>query len=107
MDVAFAAAFASEPDCPADAPFATSSAEPEPAAAPYDPARLAPLCKRLAQLFEDDDPRAGKLFEEQAELLRSAFNEGYGPLESAVRSYDFEAALVVLREMAGQRDISL
>ncbi|MDU9411905.1 response regulator [Pseudomonas sp. zfem005] len=80
---------------------------PEPAAAPYDPARLAPLCKRLAQLFEDDDPRAGKLFEEQAELLRSAFNEGYGPLESAVRSYDFESALVVLREMAGQRDISL
>ncbi|WP_271104102.1 response regulator [Pseudomonas tohonis] len=80
---------------------------PEPDVAACDPTHLVPLCKRLAQLFEDDDPRAGKLFEEQAQLLRSAFNEGYGPLEAAVRGYDFETALAVLREMAGQRDISL
>ena len=68
--------------------------------AAVDPARLQPLCRRLLQLLAEDDPRAGKLFEEQAELLRSAFNEQYGPLAAAVQGFDFERARNLLRQAA-------
>jgi two-component system sensor histidine kinase/response regulator len=72
-----------------------------------DPQQLAPLCHQLQRLFEDDDPRAGKLFDEQAELLRNAFNDEYGPLAAAVHGFDFERAQALLRQAAQQRGIAL
>ena len=54
----------------------------------------------VLRLFEDDDPRAGKLFDEQAELLRNAFNDEYGPLAAAVHGFDFELAQALLHQSA-------
>lgn len=72
-----------------------------------DGAQLRPLCLQLQQLFLDDDPRAGKVFDEQAELLRSAFNEEYGQLAAAVHGFDFERAHALLCQGAWQQGIAL
>jgi two-component system, sensor histidine kinase and response regulator len=72
-----------------------------------DETQLLPLCRQLQRLFADDDPRAGKVFEEQAELLRSAFNSEYVALAAAVRGYDFEQALSLLQQAAGRRQLML
>jgi two-component system sensor histidine kinase/response regulator len=78
----------------------------EPPAA-VDPAQLEAVCQQLAGLFAHDDPRAGKVFEAQAGLLRSAFDGDYPPLAEAVRCYDFEQALMLLRQTSEQRGLSL
>ncbi|GLK91855.1 response regulator [Pseudomonas turukhanskensis] len=72
-----------------------------------DPQQLAVVCQQLAGLFAHDDPRAGKVFEAQAGLLRSAFDSDYPPLAEAVRCYDFEQALTLLRQTSEQRGLSL
>jgi two-component system, sensor histidine kinase and response regulator len=77
------------------------------AAMPVDETQLLALCRQLQRLFADDDPRAGKVFEQQAELLRSAFNSEYVALVAAVRGYDFEQALSLLRQAAGRRQLML
>ncbi|MEO4046000.1 response regulator [Pseudomonas sp. CAU 1711] len=77
------------------------------AQAPPDPQRLQPLCRQLLRLFAEDDPRAGKVFEEQAELLRSAFNEEYGALAAAVQGFDFERAQALLRAATEQLELRL
>ncbi|HSC84611.1 MAG TPA: response regulator [Pseudomonas sp.] len=72
-----------------------------------DDAQLLPLCRQLRRLFTDDDPRAGKVFDEQAELLHSAFTDDYAKLAAAVRGYDFEQALELLNAAARQRQLTL
>ncbi len=77
------------------------------AAVAVDPNTLNAVCQELAGLFAHDDPRAGKVFEAQAGLLRSAFDGDYPPLAEAVRCYDFEQALTLLRQTSEQRGLSL
>lgn len=72
-----------------------------------DPNTLAAVCQELAGLFAHDDPRAGRVFEAQAGLLRSAFDGDFPPLAEAVRCYDFEQALTLLRQTSEQRGLSL
>jgi two-component system sensor histidine kinase/response regulator len=72
-----------------------------------DPEQLTAVCRQLAGLFAHDDPRAGKVFEAKAGLLRSAFDGDYAPLAEAVRCYDFEQALTLLRQTSEQRGVSL
>ncbi len=72
-----------------------------------DPKQLTAVCQQLAGLFAHDDPRAGKVFEAQAGLLRSAFDGDYPPLAEAVRCYDFEQALTLLRKTSEQRGVNL
>ena len=72
-----------------------------------DAEQLQQLCRQLQRLFAEDDPRAGKLFDEQAELLRSAFTSEYAALAAAVREFDFEQALALLQAAAGQRQLTL
>ena len=69
--------------------------------------QLLQLCRQLQRLFAEDDPRAGKLFDEQAELLRSAFTSECAALAAAVRGFDFEQALALLQAAAGQRQLTL
>lgn len=76
-------------------------------AAPVDTQALAAVCQELAGLFAHDDPRAGKVFEAQACLLRDAFDGDFPPLAEAVRCYDFEQALTLLRQTSEQRGLSL
>ena len=80
---------------------------PPAAARAADAQPLQPLCQDLLRLFGEDDPRAGKVFDEQAELLRSAFNEEYAALAAAVRAFDFEKAASLLRAAAEQRELKL
>ncbi|PYC27424.1 histidine kinase [Aquipseudomonas alcaligenes] len=77
------------------------------AMAEVDPQQLLPVCQQLLRLFGDDDPRAGKVFDEQAELLRSAFNDAYAPLAAAVHGFDFERARTLLRQAAQQQGLGL
>ena len=77
------------------------------ALAEVDPQQLLPVCQQLLRLFGDDDPRAGKVFDEQAELLRSAFNDAYAPLAAAVHGFDFERARALLRQAAQQQGLVL
>jgi two-component system, sensor histidine kinase and response regulator len=72
-----------------------------------DAEQLLQVCQQLQRLFAEDDPRAGKLFDEQAELLRSAFTTDYAALAAAVRGFDFEQALALLQAAAGQRQLTL
>jgi len=74
---------------------------------PVDSQTLAAVCQELAGLFAHDDPRAGRVFEAQAGLLRNAFDGDYPPLAEAVRCYDFEQALTLLRQTSEQRGLSL
>ncbi|MDD0841741.1 response regulator [Pseudomonas sp. Gutcm_11s] len=74
--------------------------------ATVDEAQLQPLCRQLMHLFDDDDPRAGKIFEEHADLLRSAFNEEYAMLAAAVHGFDFERAQALLRQAAQRQGIT-
>ncbi|HEX5841793.1 MAG TPA: hypothetical protein VFY62_04890, partial [Pseudomonas sp.] len=67
-----------------------------------DQAQVAQLCQQLQQLFASDDPRAGKIFDAQAELLRSAFNKNYAALAAAVHRYDFEQAQALLQTAASE-----
>jgi two-component system sensor histidine kinase/response regulator len=87
--------------------LAAIAALPPVEASAVDPQQLAPLCQQLLHLFEDDDPRAGKLFDEQGELLRSAFNDEYAPLAAAVHGFDFERAQALLRQAAQQQGMVL
>ena len=72
-----------------------------------DTEQLQVLCRQLQRLFSEDDPRAGKCFDEHAELLRSAFASDYAALAAAVRSFDFEQALVLLQAATAQRQLPL
>ncbi len=72
-----------------------------------DDEQLLVLCRQLQRLFSEDDPRAGKLFDEQGELLRSAFTTEYAALAAAVRSFDFEQALALLQAAVGPRQLTL
>ena len=96
---------ATTPEPRAERMFQTAFARPpQPAAEPgvADRAQVAQLCQQLQQLFASDDPRAGKIFDAQAELLRSAFNKNYAALAAAVHRYDFEQAQVLLQTAASE-----
>jgi len=57
------------------------------------------LLKNLAELLADDDSEACDLFDNNAELISSIFEKSsYLRLERAVRSFDFEAALLVIEQ---------
>ncbi|MBB2493384.1 response regulator [Aquipseudomonas ullengensis] len=86
------------------AQFPPAAAEPVSA---VDEQQLQQLCRQLQQLFAEDNPRAGKVFDEQAELLRSAFTHDYAMLAAAVRGFDFERALELLQVAATRRQLTL
>jgi len=63
----------------------------------YDPAQLKTVCRQLDALLAYDDAAAADLLSEHADLFSSAFPQHYRLLESAVKQFDFETALVHLR----------
>jgi two-component system, sensor histidine kinase and response regulator len=68
-----------------------------------DPAAFQPLLTRLAMLLGDYDSEAGDLWEENAELFRSAFPEHWRKIEEGLRNFDLEAALAALRSATQAR----
>jgi two-component system, sensor histidine kinase and response regulator len=59
--------------------------------------KLHQLCKQLLVLLQEDDAEAVDLFQDNADLLRSAFSEQYEAIASAIRAYDFEEAYQILQ----------
>ncbi|HQS58449.1 MAG TPA: response regulator [Gallionellaceae bacterium] len=59
--------------------------------------KLAAVCGNLEALLDNDDSEACDVFEENANLLNTAFPGHYRSLENSIRSFDFEAALAALR----------
>ncbi|HSB96022.1 MAG TPA: Hpt domain-containing protein, partial [Spongiibacteraceae bacterium] len=63
------------------------------------PAHAGSLLKNLAELLAHDDSEACDLFDDNAALIKSIFEQSsYLRLERAVRSFDFEAALAVIEQ---------
>ena len=61
-----------------------------------DENQLSEVCAQLQALLADDDAAAVRLLGAHADLLRSAFGEGFRAIDDALRGYDFEAALAAL-----------
>ena len=68
--------------------------------AAVDLSRLQGVCRRLAEFLADNDAEAGDVLDAEEALLRTAFAGDYRPIEAAVRSFDYEAALAALRASA-------
>jgi PAS domain S-box-containing protein len=64
-----------------------------------DRAVLASVCLELTNLLRDDDAAACDLLETRSALLRTAFPEAFPVIETAIRGYDFETALEMLRSV--------
>ena len=65
-------------------------------AANFDPLRLQQVCRKLAGLLAESDSEAGDLLDAEAGLLSAAFGSSYRDIETAVRSFDYEAGLGAL-----------
>ena len=63
------------------------------AAVEVDPVQLKAVCQRLHALLADDDSEAADLLADHADLLHAALPGHYRAIDSAVRAFDFEAAL--------------
>jgi hypothetical protein len=75
---------------------------PEPHYAPVviDAARLKQVCDGLAALLRDNDGAAVGVLDENAALLRTALPQDYGDLDKAIRDFEFDLALDLLRRHA-------
>lgn len=62
------------------------------------PGILKAVCDRLESLLIDDDAEAVDVLDENADLLYSAFPKHYRKIESDIYLFNFEAALVALRD---------
>jgi response regulator RpfG family c-di-GMP phosphodiesterase len=74
----------------------------EPAAQSADQIKLKAVCAKLETLLAEDDAAAAKLLDAHAELLKAAFPEQYQQIHDSIRAFDFEAALLALREALHQ-----
>ncbi|MBS1196796.1 MAG: putative response regulator rpfG [Proteobacteria bacterium] len=64
--------------------------------------KLKAVCARLETLLAEDDAAAAKLLDAHAELLKAAFPAQYQQIDDNIRSFNFDAALVVLRGVSHQ-----
>ena len=67
-------------------------------AAAFDPQQWSWLRGRLIGLLEQDDTESLSLFEANRSLLQAALGPHYEPLATALDHFDFEQALVVIRQ---------
>lgn len=65
-----------------------------------DPQRLIEVCEKLAQLLARDNPESGELLDANADLLRTALGDSYREIKRAIGNFDFETALLALRQKA-------
>ncbi len=65
-----------------------------------DAAAAAEACRRLTHMLEDDDSGAVELFERQGGLIRAVAGEQrFKSLEQAIRQYDFEKAVAIMKTL--------
>ncbi|HEY0846999.1 MAG TPA: PAS-domain containing protein [Noviherbaspirillum sp.] len=63
-----------------------------------DPQRLKDVVGKLAALLAEDNPESGDLLASNEALLRASLGERYADIESSIRHFDFETALVQLEQ---------
>jgi len=62
-----------------------------------DAEKLREVCARLAALLADNDAEAGAALDDHADLLDATLPNHYRAIDAAVKGYDFEAALEILK----------
>jgi CheY-like chemotaxis protein len=67
------------------------------ASSEVDPETLNAVCARLAALLADDDSEASEVLDDNADLLNAALPAHYRGIDTAIKNFDFEAALEKLR----------
>jgi len=77
------------------------------AGAAIDPEKLRLVCAKLAALLADDDSEAGDMLDDNSDLLRAAFPKTYRAIDSAIKGFDFEAALAKLKEAAATAGVEV
>ena len=73
------------------------------AAVAVDQEKLKTVCAKLEALLVDDDSEAIDVLDSHAELLGAAFPDHYRKIDDGIRSFDFEVALMALREARGKQ----
>ena len=63
-----------------------------------DSAELDGICKELIDSLEDNDASAVEIFQNNRDVLKSAFPEQYSAIENAVSSFDFDTSLDLLKQ---------
>jgi len=71
---------------------------PAPSSAEVDWTEMAEIVDRLEALLIDDDAEAADVYMRHASDIRAAFSSGAERVEQAIKEYDFETALALLRE---------
>jgi len=89
-------------------PAPTSTGKTDGGTAPVDREQGVAACKALAQLLGNDDSEALDLLEERRDLLSGVLGANeFRSIEKALKDYDFEKALILLRGQAEKRNIEL
>ncbi|MCK6450271.1 MAG: response regulator [Alphaproteobacteria bacterium] len=89
---------------------AAAGADERPAApvAAVDPAAIAPVLNRLAALLESSDAEVAGMVDGHREALRSALSaDEFRRLEQAIRGFEFDQALELLRAAARTRAVAI
>mgnify|MGYP000873121363 CR=1 FL=1 len=82
--------------------------KPDGAAAPVDREQGVAACRALAELLENDDSEALDLLDERSALLTGILGTSeFRSIEKALKDYDFEKALTLLRSQADKMSIKL
>jgi two-component system sensor histidine kinase/response regulator len=89
-------------------PAPKSTEKPDGGTAPVDREQGVAACKALAELLGNDDSEALDLLDERSELLRGILGANeFRSIEKALKDYDFEKALMLLRGQAEKMNIEL
>jgi two-component system, sensor histidine kinase and response regulator len=77
-------------------------------ATPVDAAKAGEVVNKLAGLLANDDSEAGDVLEENLDLLRSTLgSDALDRIDYAVKQYDLEKALELLKDRAAALDIAI
>ncbi len=68
---------------------------------------MLPALQQLARLLAEDDAEAAEHFAKHQHALQNTLGAGLSELESAIKRYDFEAALTRLHALAAQSGLAL
>jgi CheY-like chemotaxis protein len=89
-------------------PVRDSGEKPGGTAAPVDRDQAVKACKQLAALLANDDSDAVGLLDEKSDLLRGILGvDQFVSMDKALKDYDFEKALELLRAQAEKTNIEL
>ena len=73
-----------------------------------DIGKVTAVLRRLAELLAEDDSEASDVLEENLDLLRFALGiDAFAEVDGAIKQFDFEKALNLLKQRAGELEIAV